>query len=84
MCQHPTELRGMLMKRDITEVYICGLALDVCVGMSGFGFLFGTFVGFILAFLTNLMPLLISELVHVFFLMYTEVHYQHCWAWGFG
>ena len=31
------------MKRDITEVYICGLALDVCVGMSGFGFLFGTF-----------------------------------------
>ena len=50
------------MKRDITEVYICGLALDVCVGMSGFGFLFGTFVGFILAFLTNLMPLLIFEL----------------------
>ena len=33
MQQHPTELRGILMKRDITEVYICGLALDVCVGM---------------------------------------------------
>ena len=33
MHQHPTELRAILMKRDILEVYICGLALDVCVGM---------------------------------------------------
>ena len=34
MHQHPTELRALLMKRDVTDVYICGLALDVCVGTS--------------------------------------------------
>ena len=39
--QHPTELRALLMKRDVTDVYICGLALDVCVGTSCPAFPFG-------------------------------------------
>jgi nicotinamidase-related amidase len=32
LSQHPTRLRAVLLGRDATDLYICGLATDVCVG----------------------------------------------------
>ena len=34
--QHATKLRAVLLGRDIMDVYIAGLATDVCVGGSHF------------------------------------------------
>jgi nicotinamidase-related amidase len=39
-----TELDELLTNMRITDVYVCGLAVDYCVGESGisFDFFFGT------------------------------------------
>ena len=30
--RHETKLRAELIKREVTDVFVCGLAADVCVG----------------------------------------------------
>ena len=30
--KNPTKLESLMLKNDIIDVYICGLALDICVG----------------------------------------------------
>ena len=41
-----TTLKEELDKRNVTDVYVCGIAYDVCVGMSFPSFLFFIFISF--------------------------------------